>query len=59
MYPNVYNTKHLPHSAVATTYEQIGYSIPDVVSKVVLGLLIWAIVKKSPQRRMERSLIPK
>merc|ERR1711972_1216871 len=28
---------------VATTYEQVGYSIADVVAKAVFGVLIWAI----------------
>merc|ERR1712060_561756 len=27
----------------ATTYEQVGYSIADVVAKAVFGILIWAI----------------
>merc|ERR1712203_715429 len=28
---------------IATTYEQVGYSIADVVAKAVFGVLIWAI----------------
>ena len=27
----------------ATAYEQVGYSIADVVAKAVFGVLIWAI----------------
>jgi hypothetical protein len=28
---------------VATTYEQVGYSVADVVAKAVFGVLNWAI----------------
>jgi bacteriorhodopsin len=43
-YPFVYIIKMLGISGVAATaYEQIGYSIADVVAKAVFGVLIWAI----------------
>jgi len=43
-YPFVYLLKNLGLAgAIATTYEQVGYSIADVVAKAVFGLLIWAI----------------
>merc|ERR1712187_207923 len=43
-YPFVYIVKMLGLAGpVATTYEQIGYSIADVVAKAVFGVLIWAI----------------
>jgi bacteriorhodopsin len=43
-YPFVYIIKMLGISGVsATAYEQIGYSIADVVAKAVFGVLIWAI----------------
>jgi bacteriorhodopsin len=43
-YPFVYIIKNLGLAgAVASTYEQVGYSIADVVAKAVFGVLIWAI----------------
>merc|ERR1719355_72941 len=43
-YPFVYIIKNLGLAgSVATTYEQVGYSVADVVSKAVFGVLIWAI----------------
>jgi len=43
-YPFVYIIKNIGLAgAVATTYEQVGYSIADVVAKAVFGVLIWAI----------------
>jgi len=43
-YPFVYIVKMLGLAGpVATTYEQVGYSIADVVAKAVFGVLIWAI----------------
>jgi len=43
-YPFVYIIKNLGLAgAVATTYEQVGYSCADVVAKAVFGVLIWAI----------------
>merc|ERR1711957_966704 len=43
-YPFVYIIKNIGLAgAVATTYEQVGYSLADVVAKAVFGVLIWAI----------------
>jgi bacteriorhodopsin len=43
-YPVVYIIKNFGLAgAQATTYEQVGYSVADVVAKAVFGLLIWAI----------------
>merc|ERR1712190_167083 len=43
-YPGVYMIKMVGLSGpVATTSEQVGYSIADVVAKAVFGVLIWAI----------------
>merc|ERR1711860_315341 len=43
-YPFVYIVKNIGLAgATACTYEQIGYSITDVVAKAVFGVLIWAI----------------
>merc|ERR1712241_71046 len=43
-YPGVYIIKNIGLAgAVATAYEQVGYSIADVVAKAVFGVLIWAI----------------
>jgi len=43
-YPFVYIIKSIGLKGdVATTYEQVGYSVADVVAKAVFGVLIWAI----------------
>jgi len=43
-YPFVYIIKMIGLAGpTATTYEQVGYSIADVVAKAVFGVLIWAI----------------
>jgi len=43
-YPFVYIIKNVGLAgSVASTYEQIGYSIADVTAKAVFGVLIWAI----------------
>merc|ERR1711879_1037465 len=43
-YPGVYIIKSIGIAGtVATTYEQVGYSIADVVAKAVFGVMIWAI----------------
>merc|ERR1712210_322773 len=43
-YPGVYIIKSMGLAGnVATMYEQVGYSIADVVAKAVFGVLIWAI----------------
>jgi len=58
-YPFVYIIKNFGLSgSTATTYEQVGYSIADVVAKAVFGVLIWAIASgKSAEE--ENGLIPK
>jgi len=43
-YPGVYMIKMVGLAGPdATAYEQVGYSIADVVAKAVFGVLIWAI----------------
>jgi len=43
-YPFVYIIKNLGLAGTtATVYEQIGYSVADVVAKAIFGVLIWAI----------------
>jgi len=43
-YPIVYAIKSADvASAAATTYEQVGYSLADLLAKAVFGILIWAI----------------
>jgi bacteriorhodopsin len=43
-YPGVYIIKNMGLAGnIATMYEQVGYSIADVVAKAVFGVLIWAI----------------
>jgi bacteriorhodopsin len=58
-YPFVYIIKNLDlKGSVATTYEQVGYSLADVVAKAVFGVLIWGIASgKSTEE--ENGLIPK
>jgi len=58
-YPFVYIIKNIGLAgAVATTYEQVGYSIADVVAKAVFGVLIWSIASgKSAEE--EKGLLPK
>lgn len=56
-YPGVYVIKMIGISgATATTYEQIGYSIADVVAKAVFGVLIWAIA--AAKSEVKDSLLP-
>merc|ERR1711963_752694 len=46
-YPFVYIVKMLGLAGpTATTYEQVGYSVADVVAKAVFGVLIWAIASE-------------
>jgi bacteriorhodopsin len=43
-YPFVYIVKNLGLAGTdATMYEQVGYSIADIVAKAVFGVMIWAI----------------
>merc|ERR1712214_235082 len=41
---------------VATAYEQVGYSIADVVAKAVFGVLIWAIAAAKSAEEDQRLL---
>jgi len=46
-YPFVYIVKSVGISGpIATTAEQVGYSVADVVAKAVFGVLIWAIASE-------------
>ena len=46
-YPFVYIIKNVGLSGpTATMYEQIGYSLADVMAKAVFGVLIWAIASE-------------
>jgi len=59
-YPFVYIVKSAGiKGAIATTYEQIGYSIADVVAKAVFGVLIWAIAAEKSKLEEQGGLIPK
>merc|ERR1712146_72410 len=59
-YPLVYIVKSVGTAGpVATMYEQVGYSIADVVAKAVFGVLIWAIAAEKSKLEEEGSLIPK
>merc|ERR1719296_535083 len=43
-YPAVYMIKRVGLAGpIATTYEQVGYSVADVVAKAVFGIRVWAI----------------
>merc|ERR1711879_548892 len=57
-YPFVYIIKMLGISGVAATaVEQIGYSVADVVSKAVFGILIWAITNEKSRVESEKGLL--
>jgi bacteriorhodopsin len=58
-YPFVYIIKNIGLAGTdATAYEQVGYSLADVVAKAVFGVLIWAIASgKSAEE--ENGLISK
>ena len=58
-YPFVYIIKNIGLAGTdAAAYEQVGYSLADVVAKAVFGVLIWAIASgKSAEE--ENGLIPK
>eukprot|EP00451_Oxyrrhis_marina_P003328 CAMPEP_0204253694 /NCGR_PEP_ID=MMETSP0468-20130131/2033_1 /ASSEMBLY_ACC=CAM_ASM_000383 /TAXON_ID=2969 /ORGANISM="Oxyrrhis marina" /LENGTH=278 /DNA_ID=CAMNT_0051227297 /DNA_START=49 /DNA_END=885 /DNA_ORIENTATION=- len=53
-YPFVYIIKNIGLAGpVATMYEQIGYSVADVVAKAVFGVLIWAIASEKSRLESE------
>jgi len=59
-YPGVYIIKSMGIAGnVATTWEQVGYSIADVVAKAVFGVLIWAIAAEKSKIEADESLLPK
>merc|ERR1711907_616394 len=56
-YPFVYIIKSVGISGpVATTWEQVGYSVADFSAKAVFGVLIWAIVAEKSKLEEEGSL---
>mmetsp|Transcript_108458 Transcript_108458/g.302472 ORF Transcript_108458/g.302472 Transcript_108458/m.302472 type:complete len:263 (+) Transcript_108458:77-865(+) len=58
-YPGVYIVKNMGLAGnVATTYEQVGYSIADVVAKAVFGVLIWAIAAGKSAEEEKQGLLP-
>jgi len=58
-YPGVYIIKSIGIAGTdATTYEQVGYSIADVVAKAVFGCMIWAIADGKTADETRGSLLP-
>jgi len=58
-YPGVYIIKSIGIAGTdATTYEQVGYSIADVVAKAVFGVMIWAIADGKTADETRASLLP-
>ena len=43
---------------MATMYEQIGYSLADVMAKAVFGVLIWAIASEKSAVEESGKLLP-
>jgi len=57
-YPFVYIIKNVGLAGpVASMYEQIGYSIADVVAKAVFGVMIWAIAAEKSSIEQQGCLI--
>merc|ERR1712039_601228 len=57
-YPFVYIIKSVGLAGpLATTYEQIGYSCSDFISKAVFGVLIWAIAAEKSRLEEEGRLL--
>ena len=58
-YPFVYLIKNVGLvGAKATMYEQIGYSLADVIAKAVFGVLIWAIASEKSAVEESGKLMP-
>jgi len=58
-YPAVYIVKNIGLSGpTATMYEQVGYSVADVVAKAVFGVLIWAIAAEKTKMEEQGKLLP-
>jgi len=57
-YPFVYIVKNIGLAGpVATVYEQVGYSIADVIAKAVFGVMIWAIASTKSQLEEDGKLL--
>jgi len=57
-YPFVYIVKNIGLSGPsATMYEQVGYSVADVVAKAVFGVLIWAIAAEKSKLEEQGQLL--
>jgi bacteriorhodopsin len=57
-YPFVYLVKSIGLAGpLATTLEQVGYSIADIVAKAVFGVMIWMIADKKSRLEEEGSLL--
>nr|AIN36550.1 rhodopsin [Alexandrium fundyense] len=57
-YPFVYIVKNIGLSGpTATMYEQVGYSVADVVAKAVFGVMIWAIASEKSKLEEQGSLM--
>jgi len=57
-YPVVYLVKSIGLSGpMATTCEQVGYSVADVVAKAVFGILIWGIAAEKSRIEQESGLL--
>jgi bacteriorhodopsin len=58
-YPVVYLLKNVGLAGpAAVMYEQIGYSIADVMAKAVFGVLIWAIASEKSAAEESGKLLP-
>jgi len=56
--PFVYIIKNVGLAGpTATMYEQIGYSVADVMAKAVFGVLIWAIANEKSRLEGEGKLL--
>merc|ERR1711904_102422 len=57
-YPAVYMVKSIGLAGpLATTLEQVGYSIADIVAKAVFGVMIWKIADQKSRLEDEGSLL--
>ncbi|CAE8609365.1 unnamed protein product [Polarella glacialis] len=58
-YPFVYMVKSVGLSGpAATMYEQVGYSLADVLAKAVFGVLIWALASEKSAIEESGKLLP-
>jgi bacteriorhodopsin len=57
-YPFVYMVKSIGLAGpLATTLEQVGYSLADIVAKAVFGVMIWKIADQKSQLEEEGALL--